>query len=364
MPIPSISNLTPEQQRILTSARILFPAPLPPENNIPHRQNIEKWVAVHQQFDNEPVLAHIAGKIGANINYIPFAAFLNQLSITINDFLKNFTPSEPFIICLPHKKQFKSKIKSQHWLIGIALQFTDLPFPTAILETQDIPSFLEKNSNVRSILYLDDAGYSGSQLSEALIQLRKKLREKWQQTKLYLCIPFQTHEMEIRFRKDLVDTNNIINLKSTILPTLDEILNAEEAKYLMQEISTLIGLSLTYFDHVFPDHYSTLFHLQDGNLLMPSYKYLSLCGYDVSIHDTDGGWTLAKSLMPPVYPLVPKIVRPYRYYGQQPQTKIPIESSREANSIDCQYGTRFDFFKIIRKSATANYPDLGIKMTP
>lgn len=347
------------QIKMLQDARVLYPALLPPTNNQPYRKNIEKWVSYHQRFASEPTLARIASKIAANINYIPFYTFIHHLKIAIADFQTKIEPNEPYIILLPHTQQFKSKIKSQHWLIGVALEYANLPFPIAIFEVQQLSEYLTKHPTINHALYIDDAIYSGAQLGESLNYIKRENSNNTMKLQIHICIPFQTTGTVERVKSEVYNDPNIGNLYHFELPTLADIFNAEEKKYFLKYFNNA-EITLTYFDHKFPDHWSTLFILESGIFLLRDYTYIELCGYDLNKLDTDEGWTIAKSLVPPANPLIPKIVSPYRYVGKQPQPHSQQPPTMEINSIGNIYGQRFEFFAQLQKSSPTHHSEMGI----
>ncbi|MCC2666441.1 MAG: hypothetical protein K0S63_357, partial [Gammaproteobacteria bacterium] len=270
------------QINIAAQAGINFPTILPLFKGTPKQEAIEEWVKNHQQ--NELVYA-IAKKIARNINHIPFEKFLAQLKITVADF--NTRVTAPYALWIPQNLASMLPGCSDVWVIGLALEHCNLRWPEAVIRTDQLNIFLIENPQIRHILILDDAAYSGSHIQDELVRIFEFYEDdneddktpQVSQCRLLIGVPFITVVAKEKIKKNLFLSTDL--LAHIQIDLTKEILNKEEVAYLESNHFPLNSKTLTYFDHRFPDCWSTLPHLEDGYHLLSSnvINYMLTQGY-------------------------------------------------------------------------------------
>jgi hypothetical protein len=225
---------------------------------------------------------------------------------------------------------------SDLWVAGLALEHCKLRWPEAILRADEVSSFLMLNRHIRHILILDDAAYSGEHIRSDLFNIEFKGMED--KVHIYGChlhigIPFITKTAKAIISENYFASTNW--LSHTQIEAIKDIFSEEETSY-FQSISPT--KTLTYFDHRFPDKWSTMFHLRGGSHLlsfqipkqMRTHGYITGCEELKNGEDTlltrildPGEWRqLVEKFIPTSPPLVPTIIPPYRLHHEEGQASL------------------------------------------
>jgi len=263
---------------------VTFPAQPPIYHSPPNESHLQEWV----DSQISPKLREIARTMVENLRYVPFEEFLSALKETVEDFKARLKENEPYVLLIePPCGGFKDGC-SDSWIATLALEHCGLPEPIDIINVSDLLIFVECNPNVKKILILDDAAYSGTQKSDVLrsivgIDKNKQLK----QHQLYLGIPFLTKNANLRFRHlYYTEVWQIVTiLKHQILSTMDEILSNEQISYLnIVDSNNSIDNRhvLTYFDHKVGDVISAYQRIHTGDPLLSGaaiYDFMKFFDY-------------------------------------------------------------------------------------
>lgn len=325
--VDSRVRATTKQINMAEQAGIYFPTPLPLYNSPPDEKAMQNWIAVQ----NTPELQCLAKKITANINYIAIDKFLKQLKITVQDF--NDKVQEPYVLWIAQENSSALKEGcSDLWVPGLALEHCGLRWPESIITTDQLGNFFKTNTTIKKILLLDDAAYSGTHLNRELAHF--EIATHASNIDLYIGVAFMTERAE-----QYATHFNL--LKHSSIKTLSEIFSTKELKTLNMT-GGFANQTLTYFDHVFPDFYSTFQTLRTGNNLLKVncgiLDYMHNKGYVTSEFQhlfpnskliSSLEWNnLCMELIRDSEPLIPTIIRPHRLHNEE-QLKIFDESHQK-----------------------------------
>lgn len=326
---------------------ILFPTILPFFKSPPNKEIIEKWVTHNSQT---PMMRAIARKFADNINYISFEAFLAQLKITIDDF--HTKVQEPYVLWITQEFDTrKDKGCSELWVAGLAFEYCDLRQPEAIVWTDKLNDYMAEHPEIKHVLILDDASYSGMHLSQQIdgfysIARRNSRHDNsgHEKTKsngyinkelncnrhLYIAIPFISLYAKNKIEEcdwDRGICQNKYFLAHQIISTIRDFLSQDEINALDTVRSYPLHRTLTYFDHRFPDRQSTFEGLQDGRHLLNINEAMRLMGFtrielehgnplvpSITYLTTPDEWNAkVTELYSLRKPLVPVVIPPYRF---------------------------------------------------
>lgn len=340
-----------EQLQLAEFSGISFPTITPFFKSPPNRMALKAWVERLQQA--HPLMGKLAQVYSDHIDYIPYETFIDHLKQTITAFQQH-AKDQPYVLWIPQHQAFiLEEGCSDQWVAGLALEHTDLHWPAAILATKELPKYLVDHPEMKTVLALDDAAYSGKHISEQLAMLISTLHQidnfndVTPTLNVYIGIPFQT----ARANKRMHDvTKNYLQL--TILPyrpiaVLGDHLNTELTNFVDAcNAESSKGLSLTYFDHCMPDFMSTAPVLGESHASMSNKGYLCavaelmwLMGYacarikphnDLSMYraqatyvDSANAWNNHFDAIPTSKErLVPVIIRPYRLHTSKHCKKL------------------------------------------
>jgi hypothetical protein len=360
--------MRPRQIEIAAQAGIDFPTVLPLFSSAPKQEAIEAWVKNHYQ--NELVHA-IAKKIALNINYIPFEKFLAQLKITVADF--NARVRDRYVLWIPQNSENASSGCSDVWVAGLALEHCSLRWPEAIVKTDQLNKFLIENPQIRHILILDDAAYSGSHIKDELNASdfyendNDDTDPQVTRYRLFIGIPFITTVAKEKIQ-------NKYFLSTDLLPHIQiglakDVLNEEEVAYLDSNNLNLSRKTLTYFDHRFPDCWSTLPHLEDGNHLLSSniINYMEMQGYALESQthhaplikyiENPNEWSqLVAQHLPNSDSLIPTIISPYRLHTERGQSSLQEALEKKQVGVWKNYPIPERYRETINILTEANLP--------
>ncbi len=268
--------MTPEQIAMARQKRIIFPTPKPLFTAPPNQDALAKWV-VANSFPHLPHSASIAKKIASNIYYITFDEFMALLKRTIADF--NARCDKPYVLWLAQDVDYIFEHGcSELWVAGLALEDCDLRWPEAIVTSRELPSYLAEHTEIESVLLLDDAAYRGFHLHRELTSQHKWLTEVERAVSIYIGIPFVSEAAEEIVRKKAEEHPSITFqlLAHQVIFAITHYLSEDE----QAEIRSLphhqvsLFVTLTYFQHKLPDHYSTLRLFDKGLFFLDTYRCL------------------------------------------------------------------------------------------
>ena len=312
-----VLNLNPIQQ-MAANVGICFPTKLPEVSTAPDPQAMAVWVKHH---DQTPLMQTIAKKIVQHINHVSTECFLEKLQETIADFHASCNRS--YVLCVCHDSA-RVSCKSDQWVAGLALERCNLRFPNAIVKSQDLDACLRAHPEIHDILILDDAAYSGAHLTDGLA---------WMKTggcHIYIGIPFMTNKAKKRVEEKCAPDLAITVLKHSHLPVLEEMLTQDEKYHFVvdMDMSREMTRTLTYFDHKFPDSWSTLQNIATGNHLLRFHEsyYMERRGCVMERSEQDA---LYAQLFQSSAPIVGEIHPPY-----YPAERSPIKKMAENFSED------------------------------
>lgn len=340
-------------------AGIEFPTILPLFRNPPDRKAVQEWVDKHDTTEinkHFPELKPLAEKIAKHINYIPYETFLEKLKITINDFHKK-TKEDPYVLWIAQDAMHLKAGASDAWVAGLAFEHCGLRTPAAIFTTNRFVDFLKSNyvykhhfgkeNYIKHILLLDDASYSANHIldeinhihTDSLIETEDKriitILENYYQ--FYIGIPFMTSIAEQKISDNI--RINASLLAHTKLPMLKELLDEKEIKLLESVGTTVRSKTLSYFDHRFPDVWSTLSQIEDGyNLLcLGKMDAMEKMGYTPETMAIDEWNKLVPKMIPDSLPLIPTVIPPYRLHDERGQESLKRALEKRTLGLRTQY---------------------------
>jgi len=244
--------------------------PVPTKNLEFDKEKATIWI----ENETDLEIKSIKAKIIKNINHINFTDFKNKSElVTKKAFQFLIQSKEKYAVFFDYKPH-----SSKRWVYELNKKYygKNPPFeighftPTweKISGNKRLNNLVE--NDVNTFLIIDDAAYSGEQIShrqiEPIIKFYKESRFT-QKPKFVLAIPFVTN----RFLKLIEDLRNqgdyeIILHTSSIMPKLKEILTTQEIKILQNKrdgrLETTnkepiyLNATVTYFDHRVADDHS------------------------------------------------------------------------------------------------------------
>ncbi|MFC3908726.1 hypothetical protein ACFORL_06505 [Legionella dresdenensis] len=295
---------TEQQIKMAKKAGIEFPTAKPLFDVAPISGNQQRWLEKH---NNAPIRQSIAKKIIDNINYISFATFLEQLKKVVAAF--NSTCNEPYVLWIGGGYQKIQEGCSNLWVTSLALEHCQLRWPEAILAgTPALLTYLKANPKAH-ILYLDDASYTGTQLKNNFFDLLSLVKDENQyQLNLYLGIPYLSSIAiasieSIKSRLNYFLDNSITLLPHENIPLMMQLFTDEEKNYLTEhQYFRANDISLSYFQHRFPDEVSTFQNLITGSKI-----------------EERGAVSMPDNALPLVPPY---IISPYKFHTCSAKSKL------------------------------------------
>lgn len=328
--MPKLKQSDLIKKGILPVQKPLFHAP-------PRQEVIDNWVENNVKYSPTDFTRQITQKIANNINHISFDDFLSQLKKTIKAF--NEQCPEPYALCILERRPEKlEEGSSQNWVSGLAFEDCGLVYPEAIINSDNLPSFVSEYPEIKNILILDDAAYSGQQIESLLW---KKIPDA--ALNFYFGLPFMANRAKTTLENIFANEKASIQLLPHVnMPLIKEILSKEEIKLTKTYKDTFFNnlsfdITLSYFDHKHPDFMSTFMNLENGELFCfivdrIAYHYKIWPGYrcpedmpegfravegvewNQKAHELDA--KLSKE------PLIPIIVPPYKLHGEAALEKL------------------------------------------
>lgn len=306
---------------------VILPPNLPMYHSKPNYEHLREWV----DSQATPKLREIAQKMVQNLHYVSFADFLAALNLIVTRFNQQIG-SEPFIIVVAGSSKKAKEGCSDRWVPAIALQHTELNPPSNITTIAELPLALVSNPNIKNILLLDDATYSGAQMSETISSIINTLGGIQTLNTMYLnihiAIPYYTKEAmdQISSKPPYLHKLQINFIGHQPMPTMLEIIGVENFEYL-KKIGTqdiYPRQTLTYFDHRLADHWSIYQPIYTGEMVKFNTELLLNCiGCTFDPHNAKQKSLTyvtpddVKKLLPNIYTHIhygyniPKVFKPY-----------------------------------------------------
>lgn len=224
--------------------------PTPLTSNAIIKEKAEDWINAH-----EGNLRTTARKFIQNIRHISFKRFINRLNVAVksfNHYLMGLPEGQrKFVIVIPQDKIHSSN----KWVTDLALPFFKKP-PEDVILSDQFAGFKSRYPEVKRLVLLDDAAYSGKQLRNVLSSLPRGDHQ------FHAIVPYITSTGLSR----IADVNVWISdhVKMLSVGDLCKIgaFTQEEEKLLEDatgdyDHGDLHCRSLTYFDHKIADYLST-----------------------------------------------------------------------------------------------------------
>lgn len=247
----------PKTHEAAQRAGIVIPSLLPLFDNAPNKQQLESWA----QSQLTPMLRRIAKKIISHIHFVDFDTFLRQLMKVTLDFNQKIG-EQPYVLIIGSFKDKIAKGTSELWVTGLALEYCGLKQPADIIPMENLKQYLTIHPEIRHILCLDDAIYSGTQKRDCLTRIFRDISNT--DVEIALGVPYISRR-GLEVIENLQKEYNRINLLSyQVFPMLMDHLDNEEMEYLSRVCVTDSRRTLTYFSHRFPDFLSTFQPMYTG----------------------------------------------------------------------------------------------------
>jgi len=322
-------------------AGISFPTQLPIYHSPPDKNKLQAWIENHNSF---PQVKNIAKKLASHINYIPFETLLAQLQCMITEF-NSF--NLPYILWIPQRDSIVNEGCSDLWIAGLCFEFCKLNHPVAIAFTNQLCDVLKQHPTVHHILILDDASYSANHIKNEIQQFRRMGGRLLENHTLYIGIPFMTTHAVSEIKKLFQNAPKTMTklLHYTNILMMSEVLNSEEKLYLENEFSYQLGSrTLTYFDHRYPDQFSSLWCFEDGSHLLRTSIFRVRERLPINEQDDDN----LERLLPSSEPMVPKIISPYRLHQNHKLDELKIAINDKAVGHRTEYPIHPAMNKLMR----------------
>jgi hypothetical protein len=282
---------------------------LKPISNPPNRMHLKAW-AEHQ---NTPMLRQIAHKIIEHINHISFETFLSQLRVTVADFHEK-TNGEPYVILIAEAQQDKvADGCSDTWVVELAREAAGLRRPEAILTQANCTAYFKGHPRYQHVLVLDDAAYSGTQKQRDMDSFF--FLPYTDRLQIYMGLVYASAmavEKMREFGLTLLKHGHIASIMDAFTRQERRYIQALDLGFLKQSIT------LTYFDHRYPDFMSTYLYVYSGINLLSTQTWMimhDVLGYQAKAMDEDTWKTLTYALFPNMSDRVgyniPKVMPPY-----------------------------------------------------
>jgi hypothetical protein len=223
---------------------------------------LENWVAAHP-----PSLREAARTLGKSIRYVSQSEFEATLFQTMERYLRE-KASEDFVII---HYAVEGEKKSGAWVAELLSERFGRMKTHSILDTQELTQLLNVNPSLR-LLYVDDASYSGQQLSSAFHFLRMNLpRGSLRRVDVLVAyaglgsqeVMSKYPQIPFYFGKDMANVWDALrNIPAELIGKAKQIIETEGNQDQM-------FLPLYLFEHKAPDGLSFPDVLRKGEVLVP-----------------------------------------------------------------------------------------------
>lgn len=239
----------------------LDPAPSQPYSIPINKEDAKAWIEAHTNS-----IKPLAAKFIANVRYISFERFCRQLRQSVKSF-DNYLMQLPenerkYAIVIPSSKL----VSSNKWVSSLALPFFENR-PQDVILSDGLAEFQIAHPEVKRFVLIDDAAYSGKQLSALISRLGGDA-----ETKLHAIVPFSTTKgaRRVAYEAWISDHQKMFSIeelcKLGVFNESDKCILEEATGH--YDHGDLAGRTLTYFDHKVADELSTFNgQIEWGNLL-------------------------------------------------------------------------------------------------
>lgn len=197
------------------------------------------WEDCHADSEREN-----ARRLTSALTCIKFTEFYQQLQETLLDFERKlaYYPKEERDY---HLLTIEKTDNSTLWVANMTMPLLRKK-PEAMFPYTEVYNYLIKYPKVNKLLYVDDATYSGSQLSKVVRHINHYLAEKAPHVTIYIAIPYMTSCL-----RKYIELDNVILCDHYQLPTLEEEGLSDFYNYPAFKCKTL-----TFFEHKVAVDYS------------------------------------------------------------------------------------------------------------
>lgn len=334
-------ELSPAFVRMAEKFGIYFPTIEPLFTSPPCEKAKASFVDNHRSH-SFPQYQELAQAFVDNIKHIPYEQFLTTFIKQIDCFI-NDLDNQPYVLWLSQNNQHYSNAIvegcSELWLIGLAFEYSNLPWPVAIETTDQLDSYLKEHPEIKKVLVMDDAIYSGNHLSTELSTLRVKHND----LQLSIVIGYAQHSGQEKIETYAKHKFQSIQFYlGEIIPSFSDILSPELRDFAESIDAKGLSRSLTYYDHAVPDAMSTNSLLDSSNhspsILTDIFNHMLIKGYylesqkdaewlkslcfskdltrdNIAQSIKSDNWNELCSTMLKKIELVPLVFRPYRLHN-------------------------------------------------
>ncbi|WP_068466954.1 hypothetical protein [Candidatus Protochlamydia phocaeensis] len=222
---------------------------IPARSNAPNSLKAELWIKEHP-IDCQPA----AKEIVAHTNHVSFETFQTHLRESIDDLNQRMQNGEKYVVAVRENK-------SNKWILELSLPHLK-QLPHEVVDIQNIHSYLSKHSDIDRVVFMDDASYSGEQMS---LFIQDNVPPSFK-SEVSVVVPYLTHFAE----------NNILKAAPNVQIMKHETMNTIEEEIkdpgVLKTISDMYfrvprhetkdrgvaSHTLTIFDHKVADYLSTL----------------------------------------------------------------------------------------------------------
>lgn len=249
---------------------------LPVHSNSIEPDKSEQFVLRHPT-ECQPIVREMLQKT----RYVTQEEFEKELKGQIdhfNEYLKGFQEDKrDFVIVV-------QRHKSSFYAANLGLKFLDRP-PQAILTEEELKSYVSTHKNASHILCIDDAAYSGTQMSQYMKKDYMSALESMDRPNLFLAIPFQTtqgHGKILEAKRGMVEEDSKVRVTiPTNFSKMESIEDSFSDSKTKEMILSMYGTqrlldtqTLTYFPHKIADNLSTLEGFLSGNVFDSNGSYI------------------------------------------------------------------------------------------
>lgn len=176
-------------------------SPLVPQNGINNprselnKANFERFTHAHN-----PEFRAAVGSMVENTDYVSYEDFNKMFMASLKSLNSSLKPEEAYVVVIEPNK-------SNKWMAELAIRHLDV-LPTDFVTTKGINEALEKNPDIKRIVFFDDASYSGEQICRFVQEkgIASFAASEVQDFRIDVVIPFMT---EVAAKKlAALDTGN------------------------------------------------------------------------------------------------------------------------------------------------------------
>jgi hypothetical protein len=149
---------------------------------------------IPEPLENLTKAQELSNPIAKCSRLVPYERFKHTLQ-------QSFTGTLEKILQSPRKERSYVVIgdyplKSTNWVISHLLPIMKIHPPEAVLTPYEVRAYLRKHPEIKHVVFVDDAAYSGDQAASTLYQVESALSPAHS---LHVCVPYRTRYAENRF---------------------------------------------------------------------------------------------------------------------------------------------------------------------